>query len=43
MVDNIVGLAGMTGAPLQRWRAGMAASVGAVLLDAGRSSADTDA
>jgi len=43
MVDNITGMATMSGPPLQRWRRGMAASVGAVLLDAGRSSTDTDA
>lgn len=33
VTENIEGLALMTGEPLRRWRIGMAASVGAVLLD----------
>lgn len=31
--ENVIGLHTKTGEPLKRWRRGMAASVGAVLLD----------
>lgn len=33
VTENVVGLATMSGLPLERWRRGMAASVGGVLLD----------
>lgn len=33
LTENVVGLATKTGPALRRWRRGMAASVGAVLLD----------
>ena len=33
VAENVIGLANHQGAPLRRWRLGMAASIGAVLLD----------
>lgn len=33
LTENVIGLHTKTGEPLKRWRRGMAASVGAVLLD----------
>ena len=33
VTENIEGLAAMSGRPLERWRHGMAACVGAVILD----------
>lgn len=33
VAENVIGLHTKTGVPLRRWRRGMAASVGAVLLD----------
>jgi hypothetical protein len=41
VVENVEGLARHTGPAFQRWRRGMAASVGVVLLDDGRADPHT--
>ena len=38
LAENIEGLATHSGTPIRRWREGMAASVGAILLDDGHSA-----
>jgi hypothetical protein len=39
VAENVAGLATMSGAPKERWRRGMAACVGGVLLDDARDNA----